>query len=242
MKKYWVNKVINFKNESLRGFYIILDETKEIAKIEIPSDIYGDKGFLYEEEILFEKETFKAKYEDGNFIHINDGELLGTLEEWEEKVENILKQLNKDDLLNQTGRILAEHPELFPETIEEIQDYWDNLSIGEKENVFSTSSLVGPDNEKVIKDWINKDEEYIIYLGKLENEKMTLRQMDKAVLEIIEGGGSIFEYGKEWWGEYEPGKYAFSYQDKYNIYFTMIEKSENDIGDSIVVVTDINLI
>ena len=72
-------------------------------------------------------------------------------------------------------------------------------------------------------------------------KKMTLREMDNEVLDTI-GGESIFEYGEEWWGEYEPGKYAFSYQDKYNIYFNMVEKNNEDKAESIIEVIYIDLI
>lgn len=82
----------------------------------------------------------------------------------------------------------------------------------------------------------------MLKLDKIVGKELTLRQMDNKVLELLGGGESITEYGQEWWGEYEPCKYAFSYQDRYNIYFTMLEKNTTDIMGSIVEVTKIDLI
>ena len=87
----------------------------------------------------------------------------------------------------------------------------------------------------------NKEENNMLKLKEMIGKKMTLKEMDNEVLDIIGGGESIFEYGEEWWGEYESGKYAFSYQDKYNIYFDMVEKNK-DKTESIITVIDIDLI
>lgn len=59
-------------------------------------------------------------------------------------------------------------------------------------------------------------------LNELIGEKMTLQSMNNNILKILGGGTSIFEYGKEWWGEYDKGRYAFSYLDEYNVYFDVI--------------------
>ena len=88
----------------------------------------------------------------------------------------------------------------------------------------------------------NEEENNMLKLEEMIGKKMTLREMDNKVLETIGGGESIAEYGQEWWGEYEPGKYAFSYQDRYNIYFDMVEKNEKDMMESIVKITEIDLI
>jgi len=88
----------------------------------------------------------------------------------------------------------------------------------------------------------NKEENNMLELKKMIGKKMTLREMDNEVLDTIGGGESIFEYGEEWWGEYEPGKYAFSYKDKYNIYFNMVTKNNEDKAESIIEVIYIDLI
>lgn len=83
MKKCWmIDKPINWMSEEeekkgIRGFYLIIEAEKNIARIEVPSDIYGDDSLLYEEEIPLDAETFTARYEDGTPVHIDDGELIG---------------------------------------------------------------------------------------------------------------------------------------------------------------------
>jgi len=82
MKKWMIDRPINWmsevgKKEGIRGFYLIIDAKKNIARIEVPSDIYGDDSLLYEEEIPLDAETFTARYEDGTPVHIDDGELIG---------------------------------------------------------------------------------------------------------------------------------------------------------------------
>jgi len=80
MKKYYIDEVVCFTNDEgkkdfIRGFYLTVDEDK--ARLEVPSDIYGDSTLLYEEEIPIETQVFQAAYESGRPVHIDDGELLG---------------------------------------------------------------------------------------------------------------------------------------------------------------------
>lgn len=77
MKKYWINKCIVAPNGELmpRGF--ILEINGNIASIIVPSDEYGDPDPLYEEEISLQQKEFRATYENGDPVHIEDGEVIG---------------------------------------------------------------------------------------------------------------------------------------------------------------------
>lgn len=77
MKKYWINECIVTPNgESMpRGFELQIED--QFARIIVQSDVPGDKSNLYEEEIPLSQQTFVAKYDDGNPVHVEDGELIG---------------------------------------------------------------------------------------------------------------------------------------------------------------------
>jgi hypothetical protein len=77
MKKYWINKCIVTPEGELmpQGFELHVGEST--AKIVVPSDLYGDTNLLYEEEISLKQEVFKATYQDGNPVHVDDGEVIG---------------------------------------------------------------------------------------------------------------------------------------------------------------------
>ena len=77
MKTYWINESIITPDEELmsRGFELQIGD--QFARIIVPSDVLGDKSNLYEEEIPHYQQTFVAKYDDGNSVHIDDGELIG---------------------------------------------------------------------------------------------------------------------------------------------------------------------
>ena len=59
----------------------------------------------------------------------------------------ILRELNKSDLLNQVGRILAEQPELFSETLENMEDYFKGQDEEQISKQLATSSLLGANDE-----------------------------------------------------------------------------------------------
>lgn len=78
-------------------------------------------------------------------------------------LKEILRELNESDILNQVGRILAEQPELFPETIENMADYFEGQSKEYILDKLSTSSLVGADDELAIEQWIDEEEKETMY-------------------------------------------------------------------------------
>jgi len=86
MKRYWIDKVINFtkdgEEEITRGFYLELEENT--ARIVVPYDIRVVPApgtlHLYLEEIPVEHGSFRVCYEDGYPVSVEDGELLGELE------------------------------------------------------------------------------------------------------------------------------------------------------------------
>ena len=77
MKTYWINEsIITPDGESMpRGFELQIED--QFARIIVPSDVPGDKSNLYEEEIPLSQQTFVAKYDDVNPVHVEDGELIG---------------------------------------------------------------------------------------------------------------------------------------------------------------------
>lgn len=80
-------------------------------------------------------------------------------------VVECLEALKEEDLLNAIGEKLAEEPEKFPETIENMADYFVGQSKEFVLEKLSTSSLVGSDDELAIAEWIAEDE-----IEKLEEE------------------------------------------------------------------------
>jgi hypothetical protein len=75
-KTYRINECLLVGEKLLpRGFYLNVSEAS--AEIIVPSDVPGDTELLYTEEITLSQETFKAAYEDGNPVHVDDGELIG---------------------------------------------------------------------------------------------------------------------------------------------------------------------
>ena len=75
----------------------------------------------------------------------------------------ILRELNKSDLLNEVGRFLAEQPELFPETLENMKDYFEGQNEEQISNQLATSSLVGADDRLAIEQWIAEEEQETMY-------------------------------------------------------------------------------
>lgn len=69
-------------------------------------------------------------------------------------VVECLEVLKEEDLLNAIGEKLAEEPERFPETIENMADYFVGQSKEYILDKLSTSSLVGADDELAIQEWI----------------------------------------------------------------------------------------
>ena len=75
------------------------------------------------------------------------------------------------------------------------------------------------------------------------NIPLTISIIDKEMLNLV-GGLSILEYSllgfkKEF--EYEKNKYSFSYGDKFNLYFTILEETPV-FGNCLVKITEIELI
>lgn len=106
--KYFVDEVICYEGKQMRGFYIIVDEKEGTALLEVPSDIYGDPDNLYEEEINIEAEVFKATYENGTPVHVEDGEGLGESEKdylMRIDIENDVKitEIREDEFLSTNG-------------------------------------------------------------------------------------------------------------------------------------------
>jgi len=69
-----------------------------------------------------------------------------------------LEILSEEQLLNSIGEKLAEEPERFPETIENMADYFEGQSREYVLDALSTSSLVGADDELAIQEWIAEEE------------------------------------------------------------------------------------
>lgn len=81
----------------------------------------------------------------------------------EKTIRNILKSLSKSHLLNLVGEILAEQPEIFPETYSNIAEYFDGTQIEYIEKRLVTSLLVGPNDELTIEKWVAEEEQGIMY-------------------------------------------------------------------------------
>lgn len=101
----------------------------------------------------------KKKYNDGDNCHVQEATRIKT-GKW---IQDALRRLNESDLLNQVGRILAEQPELFPNTLFDMETYFEGTCIEFIEDQLATSSLVGADNEKAIKEWVADNDEWQMY-------------------------------------------------------------------------------
>lgn len=86
-----------------------------------------------------------------------------TKQEKGKMLKEILRELSKSDLLNEVGRILAEQPELFPETLENMKDYFEGQDEEQISKQLATSSLVGADDELAIEQWIDEEEQETMY-------------------------------------------------------------------------------
>ncbi len=87
-KRYFIDEIIAFNSggngdtiREVSGFYITIDEQAGIATLEVegPKDsnpnVYSETGLVYSEEIsLSGSGLFKAKYADGEPVHIGDTE------------------------------------------------------------------------------------------------------------------------------------------------------------------------
>ena len=74
-----------------------------------------------------------------------------------------LQVLKEEDLLNAIGEKLAEEPDRFPETIENMADYFEGQSKEYILDKLATSSLVGADDELAIEQWIDEEEKETMY-------------------------------------------------------------------------------
>lgn len=77
-------------------------------------------------------------------------------------LKEILKKLNESDLLNRVGRILAEQPELFPETLYEMERFFEGMDDEMVSEKLATSSLAGADDEKAMQEWIAEEEQGLL--------------------------------------------------------------------------------
>ena len=112
------------------------------------------------EELLKEVKMTAIK-EGRNVNEIIEEQLRKYLEEVNDMkkiVVECLEVLKEEQLLNAIGEKLAEEPERFPETIENMADYFENQSREYVLDKLSTSSLVGADDELAIEQWIAEGE------------------------------------------------------------------------------------
>lgn len=112
-------------------------------------------------EKLLKEVKMKAIEEGRNVNEIIEELLEEYLEEGNDMKKIIiecLKTLRGDQLLNFIGEKLAEEPERFPETIENMADYFEGQSKEYILDKLSTSSLVGADEELAIQEWIAEEE------------------------------------------------------------------------------------
>lgn len=108
-------------------------------------------------EELLKKVKMTAIKEGRNVNEIIEEQLEKYLEEGNNMKKIIIKCLEilrEEQLLNSIGEKLAEEPERFPETIENMADYFENQSREYVLDKLSTSSLVGADDELAIQEWI----------------------------------------------------------------------------------------
>lgn len=108
------------------------------------------------EELL--KEVKMAAIKEGRNVNdIIEEQLEKYLEEGNDMkkiVIECLEILKEEDLLNAIGEKLAEEPDRFPETIENMANYFEWQSKEYILDKLSTSSLVGADDELAIEQWI----------------------------------------------------------------------------------------
>jgi len=120
------------------------------------------------DEKLLKAIKMKAIEENRNVNEIIE-ELLEKYLEGEHDMKKIIVEcleiLREEQLLNSIGEKLAEEPERFPETIENMADYFENQSREYVLDKLSTSSLIGADEELAIQEWIAEEE-----VKKLEEE------------------------------------------------------------------------
>jgi hypothetical protein len=112
-------------------------------------------------EELLKNIKMKAIEEGRNVNEIIEEQLEKYLEEennMKKVVIECLEVLMEEQLLNSIGEKLAEEPERFPETIENIANYFEGQSREYVLDKLSTSSLVGADEELAIEQWIAEDE------------------------------------------------------------------------------------
>lgn len=93
------------------------------------------------------------------------GKYLEEVNDMKKIVVECLEVLKEEDLLNAIGEKLAEEPDRFPETIENMADYFVGQSKEYILDKLSTSSLVGADDELAIQEWVAEEE-----VKKLEEE------------------------------------------------------------------------
>lgn len=113
------------------------------------------------DECLLKNIKVKAIEEGRNVNDIIEEQLEKYLEEGNDMkkiVIECLEILRDEQLLNAIGEKLAEQPEGFQETIENMADYFEGKSREYVLDKLSTSSLVGSDDELAIAEWIAEDE------------------------------------------------------------------------------------
>ena len=123
----------------------------KVTRLTIYNDIKAGKlkGNKIGNKWIFTEEAVKNYIEGGN--------------DMKKIVIECLEVLKEEDLLNVIGEKLAEQPEKFPETIENMADYFEGQSKGYILDKLSTSSLVGADDELAIEQWIDEEEKETMY-------------------------------------------------------------------------------
>ena len=117
------------------------------------------------EELLKEVKMTAIK-EGRNVNEIIEEQLEKYLEEGNNMKKIIIKCLEilrEEQLLNSIGEKLAEEPDRFPKTIENMADYFEEQSKEYILDKLSTSSLVGADDELAIEQWIDEEEKETMY-------------------------------------------------------------------------------
>ena len=108
------------------------------------------------------KEVKMKAIEEGRNVNEIIEELLEKYLEGEHDMKKIIVEcleiLREEQLLNSIGEKLAEEPEEFPETIENMTDYFEGQSEEYILDKLSTSSLIGADEELAIQEWIAEEE------------------------------------------------------------------------------------
>ena len=70
------------------------------------------------------------------------------------EIEECLEILRDENLLGHIGEQILESPELFGETLEEMETYFEGKDRDEILDILSTSSLVGSDDNIAIQEWV----------------------------------------------------------------------------------------